>query len=247
MTLDVRFANLYAGNRTPKQAVRDLLRRRRFRRPHIVMLCEANNVHDEILAVADAKHYNVRFADGDSKGARELAILVRHDVEIEHVGSEKVADGLRSRIAPDRWRLTVRCRYRRDRVAATVTHWHGSLQDPESGGVTTAPGSEARVAQASDQTARILTAVDNDRRAGYAPIVSADCNVTDHGGLHLPLWSPYRAFLKADIGVASATVDVIGFDRATWSAGSLHTFKVAGTDHRRGRAGLRLVLTSKEK
>lgn len=251
VVLDARFANLFAGNRTPEQAVRDLLRRRRFRRPHVVLLCEANNAHDDILVAANREGYRVHFADGKSKGARELAILTRHDVQVDDVSSEQVAEGLRSRIAPDRWRLTVRCRFRGQRFAATVTHWHASLQGKD-GGVTTAPGSERRIAQADAQTARILTAADNDRRDGYAPIIAADCNVTKRGN-RLPVWSPYQAFPVAGIGVESATVDVIGYDRATWAAGRLHTFNVSGADHRRlrlfgrNRAGLRLILTSKEK
>jgi hypothetical protein len=243
--LHVVGANLFAGNRTPHAALDDLLARPRplHRRPAFALGCEGNNAWPDITKAADRHGYDAWRAGHATKGAREVFALTHRRVDVHDVWRQKVADGLDSRIAPDRWALTLLCTYRGIQFSATATHWHASLQAP-NGEPTRAAGSAHRVRQAADQTAAVAAILERARDLGFPPIVFADCNM--RATPNAPSFAPSQAFPEIGVAWESETVDGIGHDTRAFTSTGFTDFPVAGTDHRGGRAGLRTTLTSKE-
>ncbi|WP_148615658.1 hypothetical protein [Nocardioides rubriscoriae] len=95
---DVRVANLSVRNRQPAQDLARLV----DGWPHLVVLCEVAGGWPEVVRAVDGYQYVGR-RDG-THGSREVALLVRGDVEVVASDVEKMSQAVpRSPVAHDRW------------------------------------------------------------------------------------------------------------------------------------------------
>lgn len=157
---------------------------------------------------------------------RDVPVFVGPDVRLRgHWGRQATRD-LGGRYGKERWITVARTRVHGVRVALVNTHFNAVVQRPDG----TPRLGLARTREYVRHMRQLLRVVSNQRREGFAPVVTCDCNWVPRSRSGW-LWAPHVALRRVGLTYAHHGVDGIGYDPRAWTVAHRKAVRTAGSDH----------------
>jgi hypothetical protein len=192
--------------------------------------CEASKVHKLLRNVTGLQGVG-GFLPGH--GARENIGLVRKTWNITGVCLEQVTEDLDTRIAHDRWLLTILATTPEGhRIAGLFTHFNAAIVDKD-GNVRHGE----RIEEHRQHTELLLEAVKAVRHFDYAPIICADGNVPPGSDYDM---APDKVLPAAGFNLVQHRLDFIAYDVKEFALVGHKLIQPHGADHKWITANLKV-------